>query len=164
MFCVHFFKNSGDNLFFPSTWRSPNEAQLLVSSTYRGSSAYRVENILGTEEAWFSKSYVESAWIEFTFPSSVTISGFRTKSARRRATQTFKEFQFQSTFDQGSSWRTVYKGTGRKLDCCDWQEFTFDKITSNIFRLNMLSNWKGKNFSIKQLQLRFQRGNKTFWK
>jgi len=86
------------------------------------------------------------------FPSAVTIRGFRTKTYEWT---TFKNFQFEKSNDNGVSWQTVLEGEGENQSNNDeWQEFLFDPVSSNVFRLNMLGNWGDPNLYVKQLELR----------
>merc|ERR1719309_986428 len=120
------------------------------------SSSYSVENIIKATGYWASGQNKKSGWIEFHFPSPVTLSGFRYKSADKSGYKIniFKDFRFEISHDE--SWKTVLRGRGEKRKCCEWwQEITFYPVTSNLFRLVMFNTWGGGFLASGQLEFRY---------
>ena len=94
--------------------------------------------------------------ITFTFPSAVTIDGFRVKSEDESTYENyiFKGFEFQTSLDK-QTWSTAYSGEGRAVACCDWQTFSFGMATSKYFRLLMNGNQQGNYLALKKLEFHF---------
>jgi len=136
-------------------WSNYVDASLSASSTASNpSNLFRVTQIRTSYSYWSSKT--TSGWIQFSFPSTVTVSGFRTKSWKD---STYKKFRFEKSKDNGASWQLVLEGEGEnQLNIDEWQEFIFDPVSSNMFRLNISGNWGATKLYVKQLELRVPRG------
>ena len=98
---------------------------------------------------WSSEKGTTTAAIDFNFPASVTINGFRVKAANTQSLQeagiTF-EISYIFTLDvssDGEEWITAFEGGSVTLDISrnsDWLEFSFFGVKAKYFRLNIIGN------------------------
>merc|ERR1711972_103662 len=137
------------------SWDDLANVQLAASSEW--SSSYTVNNLktAGTNPWHNHGSEGKTAWITFTFPGPVALKGLRTKAHSSWDGSAFKEFRFEFSQDEGSTWTSFYQGQGSNLDCCDWEEIDFGTLTprSRMFRLVMENPHGYAYLSIEQLQL-----------
>ena len=77
---------------------------------------------------------------------AVTVSGFRARFHAGWDGSAFKEYQFEYEHgDENDGSSSVFlvaaEGTGRDMDCCDWQTIQFAPRHASKWRLFMEDNW-----------------------
>ena len=142
-------------------WGPPVKAAIITSS--EKSAEFSVEKLLTSDGYWCSEECPQDsscdADLTFMFPTSVTVDGFRIATADLDGfgVNIFDDFTLEVSSD-GATWESVLEGEGQNLECCDWQEFTFEMTTAKYFRLSMTGNQGGWYIALGELQFRWQLG------
>ena len=149
-------------------WGVPETCDISASTEY--SSSYSAKNIFTldtksgiTKESnhyWCSKkNKINNQWIQFAFPSPITIDGFRIKSAKSYPDGIFAKFNLEIS-DDGRTWAPAFSGEGERLECCNWLEFggKWGGAMAKFFRLNMDGNIKGPYLALGEFQFHYGSG------
>jgi len=117
---------------------------------------YSPDNIkIPGTKPWHSLTDTGNEWLQFVFPTAVSINGFRTKAHEGWDGTAFKNYRFEVSLDEGQTWQIIKEGFGINQDCCDWQEISVACTTSKYFRLFMVDSWDPANNYLTMEQFEF---------
>ena len=95
----------------------------------------------GQNNPWHGRGNGKDQWLQFAFSEATPVAGFRYQAHDGWDGSSFKDYRFEKS-DDGDNWVSVNEGQGVNLDCCEWEEITWDGWPkAKFFRLYMVNDW-----------------------
>ena len=119
---------------------------------------------MAQEGYWAAASGEKEGWLKFSFSSLTAVHGFRIKTPDQSnyGKHLLKDWKLQILpTGQKGNWTTPTGWTGQaaEMECCEWQEFWFEKpVDAKFFRLEINSNQGGDYLTLGELQFGFDLG------
>jgi len=147
-------RNSGLGTVYENTWVPLDKAGVTVTASTSWSDDYNPSKLVeGQNNPWHGKGNGQNQWLQFAFSDAERVAGFRYQAHTGWDGSSFKDYRFEKS-DDGKEWTSVKEGQGTNLDCCAWEEITWDTAPSaKYFRLFMVNDWGYKWLSINRLEL-----------
>ena len=135
-------KTANPDVKYITSWSPLDKSGVTVTASTSWSGDYDPSKLVeGQNNPWHGRGNGVNQWLKFAFSEPTHLSGFRYQAHTGWDGSSFKDYRFEKS-DDGNNWVTVNSGQGPNLDCCEWEEITWDsEPKAKYFRLFMVNDW-----------------------